>query len=239
MPKTEYVTNLGKETIVRACWLPCDQVFPELFEIATGEAILPGGSDATINIAPALNEREIIASPEMPHFLQFVDPITGSESLVEVVAPIAAGATTITINPASVKRKIPTASVAMFPPRVGSRSSLNITTEDDEEEIEDISLMGFRNYIKTSLGMAVSMPGHYLPDDAGYNEVRLARNKALLIFLHITLPKPGCDDIYQKGDIYYGAANVGSVPIEIPAKGTIKGNIEAKFSGKITFTRAA
>lgn len=242
MPKTEYLVNLAKKTDIRVCWLNCDEVFPELIEISASSSVTPGPAVSSIPVTATLNTQPIFASPEMPHFLLFADPSTGRETFVEVIDEIEPGATSLTIPAGSLKRPIAAASIALFPPQLSSRNSLSLTREDENTEVENLFNQGWKNYQRTAYGMNVSMPGHYLPTDAGYREVRLSlgeneNNWSRKVYVHIVLPAPGCDDTYTKGEQYYGAANVTAAPIELPSKGIANGNIDVQFCGKVHYSR--
>nr|WFD61462.1 MAG: hypothetical protein [uncultured cyanophage]WFD61473.1 MAG: hypothetical protein [uncultured cyanophage] len=130
-----------------------------------------------------------------------------------------------------------------WPTKLGGRSTVNNSSEDDETELENFDNDGWRDYAKTSLGQTITTTGMFMNLDAGYMNVKKARLQYQVgapgkVFLKVAYPTPTCpgDTAYTSGFIYSGIANITSDPIESSSKGIIMGNIDFKYCGIVTVT---
>lgn len=214
----------------------CDSEYPEPITFTTSASVNAGAS--TIAITASGNTKPIVA----PFWIKFVDPVTGKASTVEVSTNVSAGALSLAIEAA--KFSIPSGAQAEYPCRLGGRNSVNLSTADEETEVEDFDNDGWKAYVKTALGSDVSANGNYLPTDPGwktchYQRMDFQNGGNSRVYLRVEFPAPGCGDVFQAGDIYEGFAIVKSMPIESTPKGLISGNIEFSYTGKVTYTPAA
>jgi hypothetical protein len=227
----------GEGTRIWVAPVPCSLIAPQsgTFTVATGGA-LAGALSIPISAATFLTRPEV-TNP----FLLFKDAVTGEETMVEVSAPITAGATSITVK--ALPKAITAAATAEWPTKLGGRSTVNNTSEDDETELENFDNDGWRDYAKTSLGQTITTTGMFMNLDAGYMNVKKARLQYQVgapgkVFLKVAYPTPTCpgDTAYTSGFIYSGIANITSDPIESSSKGIIMGNIDFKYCGIVTVT---
>lgn len=214
----------------------CGSEFPQEVTFTTSAAVAAGAT--SIPISASANTKPIIA----PFWIKFVDPASGKASTVYVKNNVAAGALSLAVNP--VKISIPSGARAEYPCRLGGRNSVNLSDTSESIEVEDFDNDGWKAHVQSSLGYDVSANGHYLPTDPGYlncRDVKFAFEEGgnSRVFLKIEFPPPGCDGIFQKGDIYQGFAIIKSMPIEAASKALISGNIEFSFTGKVSFIPAA
>jgi hypothetical protein len=227
----------GEGTRIWVAPVPCSLIAPQsgTFTVATGGADA-GDTSIPITAATFLTRPEV-TSP----FLLFKDSVTGEETLVEVDGNITAGATSITVK--ALPKNITAASTAVWPTKLGGRSTVNNSSEDDETELENFDNDGWRDYAKTSLGQTITTTGMFMNLDAGYMNVKKARLQYQVgapgkVFLKVAYPTPTCpgDTAYTSGFIYSGIANITSDPIESSSKGIIMGNIDFKYCGIVTVT---
>lgn len=175
-------------------------------------------------------------------YLTFVNPTTGEEILAEVTgAGIAENGLSANVN---LKRNLPAGAVAYYPAKLGGRASVDIQSEDETAPVENFDNDGWKDYVMTSLGQAVSTTGSYMALDAGYLNALRARldfqqggtGKVILI---VALPAPNfCPDdkTYSSGMVLSGIANVSSAPITSGAQGVIEGNIDFQYCGPVSIT---
>lgn len=225
----------GEGTRIWVAPIPCTLIYPQTgtFTVATGGA---DAGDASIPItAAAFLTRSEITDP----FLLFKDPTTGEETMVQVDGPITAGATSIPVKP--LPKALAVGATAEWPTKLGGRSTVNNSSEDDEVELENFDNNGWRDYAKTSLGQTISTTGMFMNLDAGYMNVKKARLRYQIgdpgkVYLKIAYPTPTCpgDTAYTSGLTYEGIANITSDPIESSVKGIIMGNIDFKYCGIVT-----
>ena len=225
----------GEGTRIWVAPVPCTLIYPQsgTFTVATGGVDV---GDVSIPITAA----SFLTRPETTDpFLLFKDAATGEETMVEVNGDITAGATSITVKASP--KAITAGSTAVWPTKLGGRSTVNNNSEDDEVELENFDNDGWRDYAKTSLGQTISTTGMFMNLDAGYMNVKKARLQYQVgapgkVFLKVAYPTPTCpgDTAYTAGFVYEGIANITSDPIESSSKGIIMGNIDFKYCGIVT-----
>lgn len=225
----------GEGTRIWVAPVPCTLIYPQsgTFTVASGGA---DAADTSIPISTA----SFLTRPETTDpFLLFKDATTGEETMAEVNGDITAGATSITVK--ALPKAITAGSTAVWPTKLGGRSTVNNNSEDDEVELENFDNDGWRDYAKTSLGQTISTTGMFMNLDAGYMNVKKARLQYQVgapgkVFLKVAYPTPTCpgDTAYTAGFVYEGIANITSDPIESSSKGIIMGNIDFKYCGIVT-----
>lgn len=215
---------IGRGTKVTVALLPDGSrasIAPQVITLSAAAA----AQDANLSVSALTGP--IVASLADPVFLTFEAP-DGTDRFVKVVASAAAGATSLTVEP--VRLAIPSASIADYPVRLLSRTSVDITPNANDITTDTFENDGYEDGIVTKIGYGINCPGNFLPLDAGYRTCVKAFNEFREVYLSIELPAPAG---YAHGYIYRGVAGVTNAPLKAPADGVISADLDFKTRGKI------
>lgn len=176
----------------------------------------------------------IVASPDYPAFITFIDPITGVERLAEVTETADVGDITLTITP--LKRAISDNATGEYPVILSARTSANFTPTLNNVDSVTFDNNGYNDGLVSQAGYTTSTPGNFLPLDAGVMTCIEAVKNFANIYLAIVLKAP---EGYATGWQYKGIAGVTGMPIEIPADGIIVASPEFTWRGEPIIQRPA
>ena len=234
----------GEGTRVWCAPAGCTLARPTAVRKLTVSANVAKGDDVKVTwgVAPTVGADFLAIIDGIFPYLTFVDPTTGEEILAEVTGT--GFATSGFGAQVKLKRDLPKDAVAYYPSKLGGRASVDIQSEDETAPVENFDNEGWKDYVMTSLGQAVSTTGSYMALDAGYLNALRARldfqqggtGKVILI---VALPTPNfCpgDDTYTSGMVLSGIANVSSAPVTSGAQGVIEGNIDFQYCGPVSIT---
>lgn len=219
---------IGKGTKITAALLPeGDSTTPAIATLTTaGSATVKDTtSPATITLSAAIPSGKLIPAGT---YLNFVAPTTGKEVLVQLLADAEAGDTSLSVD--IIPEDIAASSVATFPLKVRGRTAANLGRTGNRVSQVDFDSDAYASGLTTSIEQTLSIPGNWLPNDAGFKTLEYAFTELREVYLWVELPKPSA--AYSKGQVYHGACSITSLPIEIAADGVITGNIEVAFNGR-------
>lgn len=235
MAKTQYI--IGRGTKLNIAHLDCTLVYPTPFTITVATAITTSLSTVTsISVTATTNTLTVPASTNKPVYILFVDPVTGREVPVAVVADIATGATTLTIAAGSLKFPLAAASVAEYPVRLSARSNANFSPKIAQVEVDSFDNDGWDDFVQTGRGGTLTAQGPYLPLDPGWRTVLWNWQNFGKFYAQLIFPPPGCENVYTTGHTVSGVVMCTNQPIEAGAKAIIQSNIDLQFCGPITWT---
>lgn len=206
----------------------CDQrVIPEDIVFTVAGAVAPTvGATAVEFSTDVLPTKRIPA----PFWLAFVDSATGIEYLVKIVENFNPADSSFVTAP--LKRSIPIGATAIFPVYLSGRQSASFGNNDQTTDTQTFDSDGWQDSITTLLGDSLELPGFYSPTNAGYWICRNARSTNSEIFVRATLPKPGCNDDYTKGEIRELFSGV-QMDLIVPSDGPIESSITLNSRGKV------
>jgi hypothetical protein len=219
---------IGKGTIVEIALLPVgDETTPARVTLTTTNAVSAKDTTppATITLSAAIGAGILIPAGT---YLNFVAPTTGKEVLVQLTADAKTGDSALTVN--TIPEAIAASSVATFPLRLRARTEANLDRKGNLTSAIDFDSDGYARGLTTSIEQTLSLPGNWLPLDAGFATAEYAFTELRPVYVWLTLPKISA--AYSKGRVYHGPASITSLPLEVKADGVIGGNIELQFNGK-------
>lgn len=222
---------IGRSTKLFAAKSEGDRVWPEATTLTVGADVAAAATSITIALDPAIT-RAIPASTTRPVFLNFIE-LSGNSHLVKVTAPIAVGATSITV--AALNAAIKEDAIAIFPVLLSNdRESANLSDDKTMADILTFGNEGYKDGITTLQARTISAPGFYSPLDAGYNTAIQAASSLDYdeIYIKLVLPTPKG---YTTGTSYEFFTGV-MAPLDIPATDIMRSELTFASRGVIRET---
>ena len=217
--------SLGRGHVVRVSVLPVGVTAAPATQTITLTAAATKDTVAPASIAVPSLTGAIPAN----NYLTFLTP-TGAEIIVFVTTAAAASDTSLVVS--TIDQAIPIGSVAVFPPILDLRESVDLNFSGSSEDYSTFESGIFQLSFLTSIAASATAPGFYNFFGAGYRNAEYAALNGLSVWFSVTAPPPSA--AYSSGRIVAGPAFVLGVPLAIPATGALRSDIEITFSAAPT-----
>jgi hypothetical protein len=226
MATTSFV--IGKGTKVTIALPPLgSRVTPVEANLTTTNAVTPKDVDgaAGIILSAAIGAGILIPAGA---YVNAKDQATGKEVLVQLKDDAKEGDANLSVI--SIPEPIAAGSVINYPLKLRGREAANLGRQGQRVSSVDFDSDGYSDGQTVSIEQTISVPGSWLPLDAGFATAEWAFNELREVYIWLELPRISA--AYAKGRVYHGPASINNLPLDINAAGVIKGNIELTFNGK-------
>lgn len=161
-------------------------------------------------------------------YLTFRNLTTGARKLAQVTARAIAAGTSLTVAP--LDEAIENGDVALWPPVLGQRTSVEIGGQGNRVTSFPFEQDGYEDGFNATISNSCNMQGNYALQDAGYALARYYFSNSQECRLRVEFPpeKPGA----TKVRVIEGRYSITNLPLTAPSDQIITSAIEGSFNGR-------
>jgi len=161
-------------------------------------------------------------------YVKAVTP-AGKDVLLQLNARAIAGATSLSVT--QVPIALTNGSDIEIPEFLTGRTDANLSRETEVVTLTTFDTNAAQQGRAVGTSATMELPGVFSQTDASYLNLTRARSLGTNVYAWVLLTVPTAD--YASGTVFKGEFIVGSLPVSIPAAGTLQGDVTLTLNGEL------